>query len=337
MPPRSQQMHGIRVRDSLDKVFLAAAFVVGALGIIWLKQLDIEPWWGALYSAGVLIIYAFATWANRNLALEPEVIGDNSYYLGFIFTLISLGTTLYQLTGTGDEVSILRDVIAGFGVALSSTIIGVFLRVFMMQLRTDTVARDRHARLEINDAIREFRSRLTDSVAQLKSFSTEAVQLAGETNTRIQAANEIFHKEHRELMSRTTQDYNKALVDLMAASSAIITKELKASINEVLHELRSEVAKSLDQLRQVTEATTKLQEEEAAAQARRLAVVIAEARESHDTLKAWSALLQKILRDANKASGAVTRAAENDGETVVDKVTDPGVEEPSLFSGAGGR
>ena len=306
---RPQQIHGTRTRESLDKVFLAAAFIVGAVGIVWLKQFDIEPWWAALFAGGILVSYALATWSNRNLALEPETIGDNSYYLGFIFTLISLGATLYQMTGTGTEVGILRDVIAGFGVALSSTIIGVFLRVFMMQLRTDVVARDRHARLELNDASREFRMRLAESVAQMKAFSTEAVQLAGETNNRIQAANETFHKEHRDRMSRATDEYRKALSDLMAASSAIITRDLKASIDEVLGELRSEMGASLDRLRVVTDATLKLQENEAAGQAARISTAATEAREAHDALKALSDLLRTATRNATRASDAVETAA----------------------------
>ncbi len=306
---RPQQIHGTRTRESLDKVFLAAAFIVGAVGIVWLKQFDIEPWWAALFAGGVLVSYALATWSNRNLALEPETIGDNSYYLGFIFTLISLGATLYQMTGTGTEVGILRDVIAGFGVALSSTIIGVFLRVFMMQLRTDVVARDRHARLELNDASREFRLRLAESVAQMKAFSTEAIQLAGETNTRIQAANETFHKDHRDRMLRTTEDYSATLKDLMAASSAIITRDLKASIDEVLSELRSEVGTSLDRLRVITEATVKLQEREAAGQAARISTAASEASEAHDALKALSELLRTATRNATKASEAVEAAA----------------------------
>lgn len=322
MTSRPQQIHGVRVRDGLDKAFLAIAFVAGAVGILWLKQLDIEPWWAALFSAGVLVSYAIAAWANRYLALEPEVIGDNSYYLGFIFTLISLGATLYQMGGTGTDSGALRDVIAGFGVALSSTIIGVFLRVFMMQLRIDIVARDRHARLELNDASREFRSHLVESVSQMKAFTTEALQLAGETHARIHKDNETFHREQRELMARTSEEYTKALTDLMAASSSIITRDLKASIDEVLTELRSEVSESLDYLRAVTAATAKLQEDEAAEQARRLSVTVAEAKQGHDTLTALNALLQKVSRNATKVSEAVESAADTISGGVTRAVAD---------------
>ena len=288
MVNRPQQMHGTRIRDGLDKAFLAIAFAVGATGIVGLKQFDIEPWWAALFAAGVLVSYAVAAWLNRNLALEPEVIGDNCYYLGFIFTLISLGVTLYQLAGTGTDASILRDVVAGFGVALASTIVGVFLRVFMMQLRTDIVSRDRQTRLELNDAAREFRMRLAESVSQMKAFSTEAVQLAGETNIRIHQANETFHEEHRRLIRETTDQYSSALSDLMAASSAIITRDLKASIEDVLREIRHELMLTVRQMHEVASETSRLQAAEAEAQTERIAKAAEEARSSHEALLEWN-------------------------------------------------
>lgn len=316
MAGRPQQMHGTRIRDGLDKAFLVIAFAAGAAGIVGLKQLDIEPWWAALFATGVLVSYAVAAWLNRNLALEPEVIGDNCYYLGFIFTLISLGVTLYQLAGTGTDASLLRDVVAGFGVALASTIVGVFLRVFMMQLRTDIVSRDRQARLELNDAGREFRMRLAESVAQMKAFSTEAVQLAGETNLRIHEANEAFHVEHRRLIRETTGQYSAALSDLMAASSAIITRDLKASIDATLDEMRREILATFEVIQQAANETGRLQATEAEAQAERIAQAAAEAQRSHDTLQAWSALLQKITKDATQTSEAVRSAAQAMGESV---------------------
>lgn len=316
MVSRPQNMHGTRIRDSLDKAFLAIAFIAGATGIIGLKQLDIEPWWVAVFAAGVLVSYAAAAWINRNLALEPEVIGDNCYYLGFIFTLISLGVTLYQLAGTGTDASILRDVVAGFGVALASTIVGVFLRVFMMQLRTDIVSRDRQARLELNDASREFRMRLIESVSQMKAFSTEAVQLAGETNTRIHQANEAFHEEHRQLIRETTEQYSTALSDLMAASSAIITRDLKASIEDVLREIRHELMLTVKQMHDAASETSRLRAADAEAQTERIAKAADEARSSHEALMEWNALLRKITKDATHSSRAVQSSAATISDSV---------------------
>ncbi len=78
-------------------------------------------------------------------ALGAEVIGDNSYYLGFLFTLTSLAVTLYFVVDVAaeDRAFAHPEVISGFGVALVSTLVGVFIRVLMMQFRLDLVARER--------------------------------------------------------------------------------------------------------------------------------------------------------------------------------------------------
>ena len=68
----------------------------------------------------------------------------------------------------------MRDVIARFGIALRSTIVGVFLRVFLMQTHPDFVACDREARRELHVAARDFRTHLVASTAQIKAFSVES-------------------------------------------------------------------------------------------------------------------------------------------------------------------
>lgn len=322
MAQRPKQIHGTHIREGLDKAFLGSAFAAGATGVIGLKLYGAEIWWPAAFSALVLIAYALSTWFNRNLSLEPEVIGDNCYYLGFLFTLISLGMTLYQMGGAGAEASILRDVISGFGVALSSTIVGIFLRVWMMQLRTDVVSRDRQARLELNDAGREFRQRLLESASHIKAFSTEAVQLAGETNSRIHKANETFHAEHRALIAETAQQHSKALSDQLAASSAIITRDLKAGIEEVLSEFRTEVSTSLVRLGKVTEETVRMHEAEAKGQSSRMAEAVEETRRSHETLQAWNALLDQLKLDTTNTSEAMQGASKKLADGVGRAITD---------------
>lgn len=80
--------------------------------------------------------------------MDAETIGDNSYYLGFLFTLTSLAVTLYFVIEAGSETArLIPEIISGFGVALSSTIVGVFLRVLMLQLKVDVETRERRVRL----------------------------------------------------------------------------------------------------------------------------------------------------------------------------------------------
>jgi hypothetical protein len=187
---------GIRIydvfnRETLDRSVYVLVFLFGAAGIILLKVLAVSPYLVALFSAGMILLYVIFTLFSGRTQIEPEMVGDNCYYLGFLFTLTSLAFTLTELAGAEDAVSrtdMIGKVISGFGVALSSTIMGVFLRVVLMQVRPDIVARDREMHIELYDSVREFRRQLAQSLLQMKNFSIEAAQLADERDARWRAS-----------------------------------------------------------------------------------------------------------------------------------------------------
>ena len=87
---------------------------------------------------------------------------DNVYYLGLLYTLASLSYSLIKLGGivsTSTEskglsiISLLPD----FGLALASTIAGIFCRVLLQQMRGDVVDVESEARIELGEASRAFK------------------------------------------------------------------------------------------------------------------------------------------------------------------------------------
>lgn len=156
----SRRAHDVAPRENLDRLAFLVAFLLGVTGILLLKIPGVHPFLTAGYAALILVLYAVAAWLGGRVKIEPEIIGDNCYYLGFLLTLASLSHTLYQMsdpTVNGGRPVDIPEVISGFGVALSSTILGVFLRVFMMHLRPDFVAKEREVRADINRAFMDFR------------------------------------------------------------------------------------------------------------------------------------------------------------------------------------
>ena len=149
------------------------------------KALGFGPFVAVAWTVGAMAFYVAAVTLLGRLRIEPEAIGDNCYYLGFLLTLSSLAATLYQLAGSEEQAELMRSIIGGFGIALISTILGILLRVIFIQLRPDIVARDRETRIELQRAARELRLELAASVAAMKAFSTEAIQLAAEQGARI--------------------------------------------------------------------------------------------------------------------------------------------------------
>ena len=92
------QFHDVSVSDTIDRTTLILAFAVGAGGAVAMKLLDVHPFAIAGFSGTILIAYALIAWVFGNGRMEPETVGDNCYYLGFLFTLTSLAFTLYQLS-----------------------------------------------------------------------------------------------------------------------------------------------------------------------------------------------------------------------------------------------
>ena len=194
-------IHDVMPREVLDKAVFAGAFILGVGGLFLLRTLEVYPFLTAGYAALILVLYAFFAWIGGRIKIEPETIGDNCYYLGFLFTLASLAHTLYRISdpnvNDGSPVDI-PVVISGFGVALSSTIFGVFLRVFLMQMRPDFVAKDREIRADINKAFKNFRKEMTNLLLQTKRYATESAQLTSERDEHLRKMTEKFIEDQQE-------------------------------------------------------------------------------------------------------------------------------------------
>ena len=112
--------------------FFVALFGGGA-GVWWTKAASDNAWFAAIVAAVVVLVLAIYYVLNDEDAPEEE--GDNVYYLGLLFTLISLMIALVELFGgETDGVRSAQDIHAllkNFGIALTSTVVGIAGRVFV--------------------------------------------------------------------------------------------------------------------------------------------------------------------------------------------------------------
>lgn len=255
-----ERIHDVPASEGADRAALLAAFLLGAAGTIFLKveelqpiPLDLPPVVAALFAALVLIGYVISVWQVGSLRIEPETIGDNCYYLGFVFTLTSLAVTLYQISGEAIGSAALQAAISGFGIALSSTIVGIVLRVWLMRLRPDLVARDRAARIELHTAAREFRAALATSTTLVKSHAVETTQLMAEERAKLLQIVAETIQTHRDSMKKgaevqlTTLErtMSKGAEKSAAAITAAVERALEASsrgMTETVAALRASLA-----------------------------------------------------------------------------------------------
>lgn len=170
------ELHQVTTRQGYDRYLAFGTLFVGVLGTFLLKYFEAPVLVQVIFPGVVLLAYAaLAHWSER-LSVEPEIAGDNCYYFGFIFTLVSMAYTLYGIHQIADDLDLVSSIVAGFGVALTSTIFGIALRVVFLQLRPDMVQSEREARHALSTSVNEFKSEMSTCVKLLNSFQTESAQ-----------------------------------------------------------------------------------------------------------------------------------------------------------------
>lgn len=152
--------------------------LAGGSYLYWAKYFQEDTSWiPAFFCAGFVILYGLVVWLKFDKFQRPR-LADNSYYIGLIYTLISLAIILEQQGDlpSGAE-NTAKQVLSGFGIALLTTIAGIVARLFLQE-REDTPEM-RKAEVESGWAdaqftINETATRLAEEAATLINSFREA-------------------------------------------------------------------------------------------------------------------------------------------------------------------
>jgi len=155
-------------------LFFVAA---GCAYIVLAKLAGIGPFCVTFVPVGTMLAYALLIYSARGLRLRDDQSGDNLYYMGFLFTLTSLGVSLYQFTAARAA----EEIVQNFGIAIGSTIAGIGLRVIFNQMRRDPVEVERMMRLELAEAARRVRRELDSTVVEFGYHRRSAQQAAADS------------------------------------------------------------------------------------------------------------------------------------------------------------
>jgi len=180
-------------------VFIA---ILGSV-LIWItKSMGIDPMLTIIVPVLSILIYCGLAWKTNLFYLREDQIGDNAYYLGFLYTLASLAYALWRFQM--DKGSDPADIIGSFGVALWSTILGISLRVFFAQMRQDPQDIEKDARaklahtasmlssdlyqasLTFNDYTRGLQQSVNESFLHAKEISDKTVKSLETLNQKIE-------------------------------------------------------------------------------------------------------------------------------------------------------
>ncbi|EGY02531.1 hypothetical protein AZA_90702 [Nitrospirillum viridazoti Y2] len=195
-----------------DKAIFFLTAGIGAIFIAITKSILTSQIFVALIPCLFIIIYASYTLWTKRFRLREDQIGENVYYLGLLYTLTSLSVALFLYGQHPDNID---DIIANFGVALSTTIVGIAGRVLFAQMRQDPVEVEREARLELAEAASRLRDELLNSVTDINTF---------------RRATEQSIEEARHEMTATTQKALAETVGQFKTVAETITKEVAETL-----------------------------------------------------------------------------------------------------------
>jgi len=163
--------------DHQDQLLFFGCFILGAISIWNLKRAGFDQFYVTVVPILLMCVYIGAALVTKRYRLREDRVGDNAYYLGFLFTLVSLAYALHVYDPSGAGAT---EIITGFGIAIFSTIFGLFFRVLLNQMRQDPVEFEREARFSLGEATREMSAQLGDISAELALFKRKILQITEE-------------------------------------------------------------------------------------------------------------------------------------------------------------
>jgi len=232
------------VSSRTDVIAFFAAFLLGILFYWILKSFDAAQAFITAALIAIMALYAAGATFVPQLKVRLDQAGDNAYYLGLLFTLVSMAFALYEFSGaqTGPDAatSSAKQIIGNFGIALGTTIAGIFLRVVLHQMRIDPADVEQMTRLELSEASSKVR-------ATLEALSIDTARLLDEMQQRatdqVQRSIEVGAKALTELASRAADSIAQLSENTAAAHNDALghTGELTRQLIQLGSEVQAAV------------------------------------------------------------------------------------------------
>ncbi len=206
-----------------DSVAFITAVAVGALAIFGLKPLGASQLTVTGVVCGLVVVYAFAVTRINRVKLRYDQAGDNSYYLGLVFTLLSMVRALTEVgaaaaAADGKGLSVAEAIIGDFGIALGSTLVGIVTRLVLQQMRIDAADVEHTMRIELAEAATNMRSHLNAIVSTVGTFHAELTQAQEDYIEEVRSSYKAVADEAARHIREAAE---RASSDLVATSKGI--------------------------------------------------------------------------------------------------------------------
>ena len=157
-----------------DRWIFFGFFTIGVVFILVFKTLVGDQIVVTVLPCLFMLFYACLQWDIGAWEPKPDANGDNLYYLGFLYTLTSLGHALYRFSTDQEDTEV---IVTNFGIAISTTILGMALRILLGRPGIDdSPAVETSARRDLASTARRLRAELAYTAAEFQGFREELEQ-----------------------------------------------------------------------------------------------------------------------------------------------------------------
>lgn len=227
--------------DMPDKGLFALVAVAGFGGILFFKLRQFDGNYVACAAVMCMLAYGVLAFRFRRVRMRPDRLGDNFYYLGFIFTLASLSAALLQIQIQKN--TSIDDLLGSFGIALFTTIVGVAGRVLFVQMRGDIDEVEDEVRRDLLSASADLRAQLSLALAEFETFHTGVRQAADKAATQSDTVTEDAISSIKRVAESAADNIDRAFNN---ESDKI--QRLEQGLNRIEHSLKSLANEMSDRL-----------------------------------------------------------------------------------------
>jgi len=219
-----------------DKYLFVVLFLAGSIAIVAMKVAHFNRFVVTAVPVATMILYGIYVLATPRYRIRSDRAGDSLYYLGFLYTMVSLACSLYEFNESASNTA---DVVTNFGIALATTILGLMLRVVYHQLREDPFDTEQEARLELAEAAARLHGVLLKAEADFDRLRLTVSQVVSEaaddTRTRMKAIAEeveLTTKIQTQFLSKFSE---QAAADLRQHHSEMLeaSRNMSAAVKRI--------------------------------------------------------------------------------------------------------
>jgi len=211
-----------KIDDSYIKIIFFITYVIGAV-LIFLNPNFLGEFTSAFLLTILMVAYLISILVVKkktNTFIRDEQMGDSFYYLGFLFTLTALVFSLFSLGTDGID-----DLLKKFGVAITTTLIGLIGRIIMSQFRESLDEIKEKAESQISAAARKLNVQLESSINILRE---QSIIIAKNTDKTLQDSSlslRRFMEENNKILQDSTNQ-SKNVIDEFNKNAQEISKNL---------------------------------------------------------------------------------------------------------------